>query len=333
MKQVVFNVGGALSTYIEFDNKKIIIDIGKSAEFNPIVDFLKPLFEQRGNLKFKDTNEYINSKNEKKINDSDKFYIDQLIISHPHNDHISNIIDFDKYFYPSLITCPNDKEDMPEGHKMNWSFFDNNNSNVKKLKEMISPRFAPLTSAADGNLFIYYIPPEFCEKSIEMNNEKYENNISLAIFMILSNYRIFLPGDLMKIGMKTLIENEDFHLDKDSSLKSKLKSGVDVLIAPHHGLESSFSTDFFNNIKDKKVRCLNIISEKVNNTDESRTVDSRYSKKEYCFGNNNLEGGNGIEECYQFKTSRGHLFIDYSNKPNPYFEIIRNNDGLIKKFI
>ena len=39
MKQVIFNVGGALSSYIEFDDKKLLVDIGKSQDFNPISDF------------------------------------------------------------------------------------------------------------------------------------------------------------------------------------------------------------------------------------------------------------------------------------------------------
>lgn len=47
MKQVVFNVGGALSTYIEFDGKNIMLDIGCSSEFNPINDFLYPLYHSR----------------------------------------------------------------------------------------------------------------------------------------------------------------------------------------------------------------------------------------------------------------------------------------------
>ena len=105
MKQVIFNVGGALSTYTEFDDKKLLIDLGKSTDFNPITDFLLPLYNQR------------NAK--KSIYATDKYFIDQLIISHPHRDHLSAITDFNTNFYPDLLTCPNDNEGMPEGHKIN----------------------------------------------------------------------------------------------------------------------------------------------------------------------------------------------------------------------
>lgn len=48
MKTVIFNVGAALSAYMESDNKKIVIDLGKSSDFSPVNDFLLPLFKKRG---------------------------------------------------------------------------------------------------------------------------------------------------------------------------------------------------------------------------------------------------------------------------------------------
>ena len=50
-KQVIFNVGAGLSSYIETDDKKILIDIGNSPEFSPITDFLVPLFKKRQDKK------------------------------------------------------------------------------------------------------------------------------------------------------------------------------------------------------------------------------------------------------------------------------------------
>lgn len=312
MKQVIFNVGGALSTYTEFDDKKLIIDLGKSQDFNPIIDFLLPLYKRRQSKK----SNYA----------EDKYFIDQLIISHPHRDHLSAITDFNTYFHPDLLTCPNDNEGMPEGHKINWSLVGNEEEEwMKTLKEMLIGRNPPLRTTSDQNEFIYYLPAENVEKDKVLSVESYCNNISIATFLIVNNYRVFLPGDLQKAGVEKIIENN--HL-----LKNKLKGGVDVLIAPHHGLKSSFSTVLFDNMKDKKTNSLNIVSEKPNNPKEPRDVDTRYSSSDYCQGNNNLTGGNGIDKCYQVKTSRGHVFIDYSNKNHPKFEIITDIKELLKKF-
>jgi hypothetical protein len=312
MKQVIFNVGGALSTYTEFDDKKLLIDIGKSQEFNPITEFLLPLYQKRNSPR-----SHINPT---------KYSIDQLIISHPHKDHLSGITDFDEYFCPDLLTCPNDNLGMPEGHNVNWNLVGSEDQDfIITLRKMLVGRIPPLRATSDQNEFIYYLPPQYVENNKEINAESYCNNISIATFLIINNFRIFLPGDLQKLGMEKIIE-------LNYSLKNRLKGGVDVLIAPHHGLKSSFSTVLYDNMKDNKTNSLHIVSEKTNNPDEARDVDSRYSSSDYCFGNNNLKGGNGIEKCYQVKTSRGHIFIDYSNRNYPHFEIITDIAELIKKF-
>ena len=47
MKVVVFNVGPALSAYVEMGDKKIVVDLGTGNDFSPVNDFLIPLFEKR----------------------------------------------------------------------------------------------------------------------------------------------------------------------------------------------------------------------------------------------------------------------------------------------
>ncbi len=306
MKQVIFNVGGALSTYIEFDGKKLMVDVGKSESFHPITDFLLPLFRERGEIK--NNNEY--------------YRIDQFLISHPHNDHISGIKEFNEAFHPELLTCPNDNEGMEESHKINWGLFEEN-ANIDILKTMLAGRKPPLRSTSDQNEFIYYLPPKDVEKSELLSNESYCNNVSIVVFLIIGNHRVFLPGDLQKEGMKELIGRNHY-------LKNKLGGGVDILVAPHHGLRSSFSTDMYNEIRDGKTKCLHVVSEKVN-TDDRREVDSRYSSSDYCLGVNNL--GDQDNPSYQVKTSRGHVFIDYSLHASPNIEIINDDDELIERFM
>lgn len=306
MKQVVFNVGGALSTYIEYNNKNILVDVGSSSDYNPITDFLYPLYLDRYGKK------------------NDKYSIDQLIISHPHNDHISAIKDFDKYFYAGLLTCPNDNDGMEDGHKINWKLVDNpTNDFVDYLrKNMLPGRTPPLKPANPINQFIYYIKPSDCEKNDNLESKNYTNNTSIVVYFRINNHFVFLPGDLMKDGMEYIINNE-------SSLRRRLGEGVDVLIAPHHGLKSSFSTKLFEKMKNNKTRCLNIISEKPTTEDSVRIVDTRYSSKEYCDGKNNFSTDDS--KVYQKKTSTGHIFIDYS-KNNPIFKIITDNKKLLEEF-
>jgi len=307
MKQVVFNVGGALSTYIEFENKTLLVDIGKSDDFNPIIEFLLPLYRKRSAVK----------------NIDGKYCLDQLIISHPHNDHISAITDFNNTFYPELLTCPNDNEGIKDIEKINWDLIDDND-NVRLLRKMLIGRKPPLTTTDLHNEFIYFIPPREVEKNNDLSTESYCNNISIAVYVRINGTKIFMHGDLQKQGMEYIISNKML-------MRNILNEGVDILIAPHHGLRSSFSSYMFDHIKNKKTRCINIVSEKLTTEDSNRQVDSRYSSKEYCNGENNLSTSN--DTVYQKKTSNGHIFINYSTPNKPNIEIIDSKDTLIKKFL
>ena len=53
-KQIIFNIGGGLSSYIEVDDYKIMIDLGSCQNVSPIDNFLIPLFKERGELKNED---------------------------------------------------------------------------------------------------------------------------------------------------------------------------------------------------------------------------------------------------------------------------------------
>lgn len=287
MKQVVFNVGGALSTYIEFGERKVLVDIGSSDDFNPIIDFLYPLYVARNSTK----------------NADGKFVLDQCIISHPHKDHIAAITDFDKYFFPQLLTCPNSNDGLEEQCKVNWDLIGNEeDDSIKTLKRMLKGRTPPLRSSDTASLFIYYIRPKIVEQNSTLSSESYVNNISIATIIRNEGYSVLMPGDLQKAGMEYLI--------KDSgAFRRKLKDGIDVLVTPHHGLRSSFSTKLFDEMNGKKTRCLNVVPEKPN-TDDDREVDSRYSDGNYCAGENSLSTQD--ESHYQVRTSRGHVLLDYS---------------------
>jgi len=168
MKQIIFNVGGALSTYVEFDDKTLLVDIGKSSTFNPVTDFLLPLYKKI---------------NAKKHSGTSKYHLDQLLISHPHKDHVSALEDFEKYFYPELLTTPNDNEGMKQDHLINWDKIGNeDDTSIIKLREMLIGRQPPLRTTSDQNEFIYYIPPKKVEDDTQLTSESYCNNISIAVF-------------------------------------------------------------------------------------------------------------------------------------------------------
>lgn len=286
MKVVIFNVGAAMSAYVETNNKKIVIDLGKSSEFSPVNDFLLPLFEKKGEKK----------------NCEGKYNLNQVFISHPHRDHISDLSDLDEHFYINLYTTPNDLTKGFDAHRknVNWELVDDHDSDdVKKVKEIYKNRQLPLRVSLPTQMTLGYMYPGNVEDNETLTSESYTNNIGLVLY-IHAGYKILFAADIQKEGMKLLLED-------NKELKKKIGQGVDFLVCPHHGLRSSFSTELFNAMKNGKTKKLNIVSEKVNG-DDNRNVDNRYSSTDYCEGDNNLSA-NGNIVC-QRKTSQGHIFID-----------------------
>ena len=297
MKIVIFNVSSALSAYVEFGKRKVVIDLGKCSDCSPVNDFLLPLFRKR---------ERDNNPLEPKPK-QECYTIDQLIISHPHKDHLSDIQDFDKYFNPLLLTTPNAKDTDSELN-INWSHITTpDDEDVLYLKKMMINRNPPLTVTDSSKMTLAYLYPKAVEDNTTLDTESYTNNVSLAVY-INDRYSILFPGDLQKEGMKALL-NGTTKNKLGKTLKNQLQTfGVDFLVAPHHGLRSSFSTALFDAIKGHKTHKLNIVPEKSSTEDDTRQVDSRYASTDYCEAANNLSTKDS--PACQRKTSNGHIYID-----------------------
>ena len=290
-KIVIFNVGGALSCYGEIDGHCFVIDLGKSNDFSPVDDFLLPLAEAK-----------CFQKDSIQVN---KYKIDQLFISHLDNDHTSDYLAFDKYFTSGFMTCPSDNSKMETKFMINrekiGELTDNKKSILREMESRTPSAPLPLKTIIP-NTHLSFICPTDVENDEELV-KCYANNISLALFLECGDKTVLLPGDLLKEGTEYLIKNNpDFH----NLLSTK---GVDYLVAPHHGLQSSFSTKLFDTIKGNKTR-LNIISEKIreSDSDENRSdVDGRYYSSNYSTADNALDQ-------YGVKTSQGHIVVDLESE-------------------
>jgi len=297
-KITILNVGGAFSAYAELNDKKVVIDLGSGNGFSPVNNFLLPLAR--------------NGKFTKSPDKQEKYHLDQLFLSHLDNDHVSDYVEFRKYFQPEFMTCPNKNPKQNDEFKINDELVGDMEDSKQLVLDDMDARIPnslnyphmsednPLISIIN-EVDLYYIKPIECESDSTLSTN-YANNISLVLFIKLGSKTIFIPGDMSKEGMQYLIEN-------NLGLKKELADlGVDYYIAPHHGLQTSFSEYFFQTINGKKTR-LNIISEKVRveDSNENRSdVDSRYYGEEYSSGLNTLKQ-RGV------KTSIGHIVIDLTN--------------------
>lgn len=155
-----------------------------------------------------------------------------MILTHPHLDHISDILNFDRN-QPKILQRPTsltnaevmegvrncDKDKFQKYCEIN----DRYNSPVNVNDENYTRN--PLNY---GGLNIQTFSTSACEHSNF-------NNFSIITVFTLSDVKVIVCGDNEKDSLDILMRRSDF---KDAV------SNADVLVAPHHGRESAYHSDF-----------------------------------------------------------------------------------------
>lgn len=298
----IFNVGRGLSILIRTpNNHAILYDLGSSDEFSPL-DFI---------------NENILPHITEFDYNNQSFNIAQTILSHPHHDHISEV---DKFvnFTTSFLTCPNHKI---EEEKFDFSTIESTEK-LKVYKELYSSRGSGLQIIPslfdnvnlDGLQYgIYYVRPPKIKELYKKDDHKYGNGCSLVLYYKHGKNSILIPGDITPEAIDLILESdisvekrfsiitnnpneENWHKENSDqpTLKSLLESqGLSVLITPHHGLESCYSSKLANLVKPQ----INVISEKRTTANEG-TVDNRYQNQDASHGFNVI-----FDETVEFRNS------------------------------
>lgn len=287
----LFNVGRGLCAFIRTPlNQGILIDCGSSEDFSP-VDFIKdnifPRLDECKGRKFA-----------------------QIVISHPHVDHFSDInLLFPKeakenILNPYLLTCPHNKSN---DEALNWKRVENPKETqeiVERYKDTYKERSLPLQTipfdsprtVPNLEYGIFYIRPPVCEGIYPTDNLKYTNSTSLIVYLRYGYHTILFPGDMPSEAMKWILdENKGFEKrytkfdrafaegsiwHRETSNQPSLKKlfserGLTILVAPHHGLESGFSADLYDALRDGKPNLV-IISEKRHYRPEDGSVHGIY---------------------------------------------------------
>ncbi len=323
-KIAIFNVGAGMSAYCQLNKNRFIIDLGSSSDFSPTQNFLLPLARSQAWGKDKDG----------------KFFLDQLILSHLDNDHIVNYDKFSNFFSCQWITVPNDNPMNLEKNKVKRSLISENDLALKILDQMRlrcpgrkyeKPDIQnPLIFCDNSIGSLHYLSPTDCEELDFKSTEDYKfyaNNISLVVYLVIKGTSILFPGDIMSNGMKELI-------NKDFTFKDKLQRiGVDFLVTPHHGLDTSFPDSLYKTMKYGRTR-LNIIPEKKlkkASSDNRSDVSTKYSDSEFSMGYN-VEH-NEIISQRSIITSVGHIVIDFDNYLLPKIKVCKSNEELLTEFV
>ncbi|HNR90525.1 MAG TPA: hypothetical protein PKM65_19470 [Spirochaetota bacterium] len=298
----IINVERGLSILIKTPQSYCILyDLGSTSSFSPVATFYK-------NKLFDTFVPYTEpEKNSKKIA--------QCIISHPHLDHISDLnidntnILKENSFY---VTCQNDKvegksdRDNKSGHKINFKRINNPENaadEIENYKDLYKTRNLPLSTlihhdeSITKNLKIgyYYITHQTADGLFPEDNQKYSNSLSIVLYISHGDNSILIPGDVTPEAIKLIIDGKcekrftDYSIIQGANkkiewatstsdqpnLKTLLKRGLTILVAPHHGLESGYPDYLFEVMGEKKPDLI-IISEKTHNSSNSGSTHKNY---------------------------------------------------------
>jgi len=209
--------------------------------------------------------------------------LDYIIITHPHLDHIDDILQFDSLnpkvlWRPTLIS---NQEVMKGVRPSDWIKFNKYCEINDKYNMSISSNNYNNTDDPNnwGGLQITGF------NAINCNHNNFNNFSRITIFQY-EDIKVVIPGDNESESFEELLRNNFF--------LTKIRN-ADILLAPHHGRESGYNTDFINRVNPK----LTIVSDgkKVDTSANSRysqissgwTVHKRSggSEKRYCLSTNN----------------------------------------------
>lgn len=290
----VFPVGRGNCAFLRTGlNHGFILDMGSEYEFD-ISEFVKKWFVP-------DLTKYP---------DANGHRIAQAVLSHPHEDHITNCgVLREEGLYPALLTCPNDKT---EGERFDWTRHGNPDGTeelIETYKSLYAKRTPPLQSIRyDGTLSLpnleyglYYVRPPVCETLHPSDDNKYGNATSIMLYFRHGGHSILFPGDMTPEGMELVLADKaekrysrfyntgaaataDWHLKTGSqpSLRSLLGThGLTVLLAPHHGLESCYCRELYDAIHAPYPTLahkpqLVVISERRKRHENDGNTDERY---------------------------------------------------------
>lgn len=325
----VFNVGRGLSILILTPAKYgLLVDLGSSDDFSPL--------------------EFIKENILPELNKYNGFDLAQVLITHPHADHISDIQNLEEFNF-GLITGLHEKS---SDEKFDFSVL-GDHPNLDKYLEIIEPRNLPLqtiqytsknTTPIKSEYGLYYIKPPIVKDLIYKDDFKYVNGSSMVMYYRYGKNSILIPGDILPDSIEHIIEegngtekrfsefsytptNNTWH--KETSTQPGLSQllgvhGLSVLVAPHHGLESGFSSELYETIKDNKPSVV-IISEKRHNGENDGTVDSRYQSKDGAKGVDAIIDGEVKKDNYSLTTRNGHHYL-ITFSPNGEMKIIGDKD-------
>ncbi len=227
--------------------------------------------------------------------------LDWVLITHPHKDHIDDIMNFDR-LDPRVLLRPKHltKDDvMKNVREEDKPLFEKYFEISQRYSSSVSPETNPKSPGNNGGVEIECFTPTSCSTSNV-------NNHSIVTVLSYANSKVVLAGDNEPPSWEELLGRGDF--------KKAIKN-ADILLAPHHGRESGFYSELFEHFKPR----LTIISD-GRFCDTSAT--DRYSEISTGWTVHKRSGGKEKRYCVTTRND-GVIVVKfgYNSDKKPFIEV------------
>ncbi len=202
--------------------------------------------------------------------------LDGVVITHPHRDHIDDILNFDalspralhrpQHLTADAIRAANSDQDQPIVAR----YLDID----QRYRETVPPERDPFRAENNGGTaFQFFTPTKCADTNI--------NNHSIVTIVSHAGVKLLIPGDNEPPSWDELLGRPAF---------VQAIAGTDVLVAPHHGRDSGFHAPLFEKIQPRLI----IISD-GRFCDTSAT--DRYDKEATGWTVHQRSGGTQTRKC------------------------------------
>lgn len=231
--------------------------------------------------------------------------IDHATITHPHLDHIDDILNLDA-FSPGTLSIPSHlgEQDIRDGNQSLSSGAERKISKYLELQNQytgpVTPQNSVLNPENNGGVTIRTFKPCLSAKS-NLNNH------SVVTALEYRGLKILVPGDNEPPSWEELLNSQDFQ---------RAIAGTNVLVAPHHGRESGYHGPLFDHFQPE----ITLIS-------DGRAVDtsatSRYSAKTKGWKVHRRNGPSQVRKCVTTRND-GHIevTVDQNSQGQPTLGVL-----------
>ena len=161
--------------------------------------------------------------------------LDEVIITHPHRDHLDDIFNFDTVS-PRVLRAPkhlSEEEIWAGNQQADKAIIEKYLEISRRYSHPVEPQNNPERPENNGGVELQIFVPTTSSKT-NLNNH------SLIAFLTFAESTILIPGDNEEPSWRELLQYDSF--------RQTLKK-CDILLAPHHGRQAGYCADLFEYFK------------------------------------------------------------------------------------